>query len=228
MISAIELFNVNGLIKKQEWEQLVKAAPTRLRQITLFSTSGYVYYGWLNLHLRIACTAHFCILQPFAFRHCLLQLYRQAIPWVFLAVYLPGWSVFRTSELKHFSRFASAQCGTLNFAVYWVTRRDFGNLRLFCLPPYNSTIKRTCVFLKLTELLRTSLFVQPPTLQMCGPESPDDQVLFSVKNISPSPHLQRDLLLLTWYIKSNRINTFHQIFLPILTNIVSTEDMKNC
>jgi hypothetical protein len=82
------------------------------------------------------------------------------------------------------------------FQLIGITPRDSGNLRLFRLPPYNSTIKRTCVFLKLTELIRTSLFVQPPTLLMCGPESPDDPVLLSVKNISPSPHLQLQLRFL--------------------------------
>ena len=58
---------IRAIRLKQEWEQLVKVAPTRLRQIASPLTSGYDYYGWLNLHLRVACATHFCILQPLAF-----------------------------------------------------------------------------------------------------------------------------------------------------------------
>jgi hypothetical protein len=86
----VNSFKILTIRIKQEWEQLVKAAPIRLWQIALSSTSGYVYYGWLILHLRIACATHFCIFQPFAVGHRLLQFCLPTIPWVFLAVYLPG------------------------------------------------------------------------------------------------------------------------------------------
>ena len=88
------------------------------------------------------------------------------------------------------------------------------NFLLFSFPVFPEAISETLIssissasklnhlkndwrFFRLTELLRTSPFVQPPTLLMCRPESLNDPVVCSAKNLSPSPHLQRDLLLLT-------------------------------
>ena len=58
-------------------------------------TPGYGYLGWLHFHLLRAYAFRCFILQPIAFRPCLLQLCPLAVPSVFFSVNLPGRSVFK-------------------------------------------------------------------------------------------------------------------------------------
>jgi len=157
-----------------------------------------------------------------AFRFCLLQHHPPAVPSVFLAVDLPGRSVS-----QHTGWFVTCD-------QYFCCMEHY---RLFSYPvPRNS--KETCVslfsrsltqpsnerlaFFRVDWASKISLFVQPLTLPLRNPEGLNDLVLCSIKNISPSPLLQSNLLSLTWYFKDTRRPPSVQLFSLICINLVST------
>jgi hypothetical protein len=84
-----------------------------LSRIGLSAASGYGYHGRLYFHLRCACAFRRFIFQPIAFRFCLLQHYLLAVPSVFLAVDLPGRSVFTEYNMVLFLRSVLLLYGTL-------------------------------------------------------------------------------------------------------------------
>jgi hypothetical protein len=74
-----------------------------------------------------------------------------------------------------------------------VLRNIVRNLRLVFFPFLNSTFKWTTGVFSGWLNDQIAHFVQPLTLPLCGPEDPNDPVLYSAKSFSPFPLLQQSL-----------------------------------
>ena len=101
-------------------------------------TPGYGYLGWLHFHLFRACAFHRFLLQPIAFRTCLLRLCLPAVPRFSFRSTFPDGASLRLQSSSSLASISFLHRTSQTFRQF-CSPVYFRNSRFLLFPVFNST-----------------------------------------------------------------------------------------